>query len=241
MTTGLSAVDVTVRHGGVAALAGVDFAVAPGEIVGVIGPNGAGKTTLLDCLSGHTSPSAGRVMMDGVDVTAMGPARRARVGVGRTFQDALLFPTMSVVSTLLLALEPSPVVPALLGLPRWRAGERRRLAAASVLAQAWGLGPYLDQAVGELSTGARRMVDLACVMARRPRVVLLDEPSAGLGTAEATALVPLLGERFELSGAGVVLVEHDRPLVRGLASRIVVMEGGKVVADGAPDEGPPTP
>jgi ABC-type branched-subunit amino acid transport system ATPase component len=150
-----------------------------------------------------------------------------------------LFATLSVRDALLLAEEgsiPTRLLPALLGLPPWRTAERRRSAAVSELAETMGLTPYLDHAVGELSTGVRRVVNLACVMALVPRVLLLDEPSAGLASAEAAEVPGLLRRVQDQTGATIIVVEHDLPLVFGLTDRIVVMEEGRVVADGPPAE-----
>ncbi len=154
----LRAEGLIVRHGGVAALDRVDLEVGAGEVLGLVGANGAGKTTLLDCLSGHRRPDAGRVWLDGGDTTRWSPSRRASAGVVRTFQDARLFPTMPVRDTLRLA----------------------GVAARDVPVGPRPLGSLLDRRVGELSTGERKRLDLACAMGRRPRVLLLDEPSAGL-------------------------------------------------------------
>ncbi len=202
----LRATGLVVRYGGVIALDEVDLSVAPAEVVGVVGANGAGKTTLLDCLSGHLRPARGRLRLGQRDITGWGPARRARRGIIRSFQDARLFPTMPVRDVLRLA--HSPVPP--------------------------GLEPLLDRRVGELSTGERKRLDLACAVGRQPSVLLLDEPSAGLGAAEVPGLEELVRAAVQASGAGVVLVEHDLPLVWALADRVVVLERGAVVADGPP-------
>lgn len=228
-----------VGFGGVAALDGVDVAVAPGEVVGLVGANGAGKTTLLNCLSGHARPGGGRVWFDGADVTGFGPDARARRGLVRTFQGAELFPTMTVWDVLLLAQErtrPSRTMVSLLGLPGWAAAERARAAAAEELVGPLGLVRYLDHRVGDLSTGVRRVVDLACAIGLRPRLLLLDEPSAGLASAEAAGLGPRLAWLRETTGASIVIVEHDLALVWALADRIVVLEEGRVVAEGRPEE-----
>jgi ABC-type branched-subunit amino acid transport system ATPase component len=226
--------DLTVSFGGVRALAGVSIAVDAGEIVGLVGANGAGKTTLLDCLSGHVRPSSGQVVLDGRDLTRAAPDARARRGLVRSFQDARLFPAMSVRDALLVAQERvawSGLVGSLLSLPRWRGAERRRVAAASELAATMGLGPHLDSAVGELSTGERRAVDLACVSLMAPRVLLLDEPSAGLASAEVPALSALLTRVRDATGAGVIMVEHDWSLARSVADRLVVLEDGQVAGE----------
>jgi ABC-type branched-subunit amino acid transport system ATPase component len=239
MSTLLEACGLTVIYGGVVALQSVDLTVARGELVGLIGANGAGKTTLLACVSGHVKPATGRVRYGGYDVSGLGPDARARRGIVRSFQDARLFPTMPVWQALLLAEErrvPTGTAASLLGLPAWRAGENRRSAEALRLASAMGLEGQLDRMVGELSTGLRRVLDLACAIALGPRLLLLDEPSAGLATAEAAGLAEVITRVRSLTGATVVMVEHDLPLVWSLADRIVVLEEGAVVASGRPPE-----
>jgi ABC-type branched-subunit amino acid transport system ATPase component len=230
---------LTVTYGGVRALAGVDLAVEEGEILGLVGANGAGKTTVLECLAGYIRPDGGRVVYEGRDITGVAPDVRAGMGIVRSFQDARLFPSMPVWDTLMLAHErtaPSGVLSSVLALPGWRAGERKRAVAVELLAASMGLDGYLDLVVGELSTGVRRVLDLACALALRPRVLLLDEPSAGLASAEALALPGVLRRVRDATGATIVMVEHDLPLVSGLAGRIAVLEEGRLVACGPPDD-----
>jgi ABC-type branched-subunit amino acid transport system ATPase component len=239
MSALLVACALTVAYGGVVALDSVDLAVADGELVGLVGANGAGKTTLLACLSGHTRPPVGRVVYDGIDISRLGPDARAALGIVRSFQDARLFPSMPVWDALLLAEErriPTATAPSLLALPNWRSDERRRSQEAARLAETMGLEDHLDKLVGELSTGLRRVLDLACAIALAPRLLLLDEPSAGLAAAEAVALADVVTQVRQRTGATIVMVEHDLPLVWGLADRIVVLEEGAVVASGRPAE-----
>jgi ABC-type branched-subunit amino acid transport system ATPase component len=230
---------ISVTYGGVLALAGVDLAVKEGEILGLVGANGAGKTTMLECLAGYTRPDAGRIVYGGRDVTGLAPDVRAGLGIVRSFQDARLFPSMPVWDVLMLAHErttPTGLMSCLLALPWWRAGERARAAAVERLVETMGLGGYLDLVVGELSTGVRRVLDLACAIALRPRVLLLDEPSAGLASAGAAALAGVVRQVRDTTGASIVMVEHDLPLVWGLAGRIAVLEEGRLVAFGPPSE-----
>ena len=238
--TVLEAKGIAVSFGGVRALQGVSLTVEAGEIVGVIGANGAGKTTLFDCLSGIT-PCAGRVVLDGVDVSGASVHERARAGLGRSFQDARLFHSMTVLDTLRTASERhrpagSSVLGTLFGGREAREGEQAATKRAEELVEVFGLGGYRDKLVGELSTGTRRIIDLACLLIQRPKVVLLDEPSSGIAQRETEALAPLLLRVRDELGCGVVLIEHDMPLVLSLATRLYALETGRVIAEGPPDE-----
>lgn len=231
---------VSVSFGGIQAVSDVSLAVAPGEIVGLIGANGAGKTTLLDLLSGSTRPTSGAVKMAGVDVSGLAPHQRARRGLGRSFQDARLFPSMTVAETVLVALERSlavtdPVSAMLRTPPQVRSEFDARLRVDELLDQ-MGLSDYRDKFISELSTGSRRVVDLTCVVAAEPDVVLLDEPAAGIAQRESEALAPLIRSIRDRLGCAIVIVEHDIPLVRSVADRLVAMETGAVIAQGDPHE-----
>jgi ABC-type branched-subunit amino acid transport system ATPase component len=235
----LQAKDLTVRYGGVTALECVSLGVGEGEIVALVGPNGAGKTTLLECVAGSTTPNAGTVEFAGADVSALGPAARARRGLIRSFADAALFPALTVEQVLLLAHErtaPTGLVASILRLPSWRSAEAARLRAAGQLIAAFGLEPHADKLVAELSAGLRRALDLACSVALQPRLLLLDEPSAGLAHAEVEQLARTLLRVRSLTGASMVVIEHDLPLAFALADRVMVMDAGRVVAEGSPAE-----
>jgi ABC-type branched-subunit amino acid transport system ATPase component/sugar phosphate permease len=235
----LEARGLSVRFGGIQAVSDVTLVVAPAEIVGVIGPNGAGKTTLLDLISGFTRAERGLVRLGGIDVTRFGPDRRARLGLGRSFQDAMLFPAMTVEETITVALKRRPGAadppPAGLHLPAWTGGERRLRAAVDELIELLSLEAYRSKLVRELSTGTRRVVDLACVVAHRPSVVLLDEPSSGIAQRESEALGPLLIRIRDMLGAGLVVIEHDMPLLAGLADRLVALDQGSLLVEGSTD------
>lgn len=236
----LTARDVACVFGGVHAVDGVDLDIAAGEIVGLIGPNGAGKTTLLDALSGFTPIARGSVSLDGVDVTTDSAAARSRQGLGRSFQDARLFPGLTVEETIKVALESHllarDALNAILRTPlqvdsEWDAQRR-----TDALIDRFGLGDYRDKLVSELSTGSRRIVDLACVVGHEPKVLMLDEPSSGIAQRETEALGPLLRSIRQELGCSMVIVEHDMPLITALADRLVAMEEGRVIAVGPPDE-----
>jgi len=229
---------VAVSFGGVQALAGVTLTVEPGTIVGLIGPNGSGKTTLLDVVSGLVTPDAGAVCLDGEDLVDHLPEERAHLGLVRSFQDCRLFPELSVEDTLLLtadASRPVGVLATTLALPSARRRERDKRDAVDRVIDSFRLDRFREHRIGELSTGTRRVVDLASIVLAQPRVLLLDEPTAGIAQREAEAFIPLLRRLQQVTGATVVLVEHDVPLVFELCSTIVVMETGAVVSKGSPD------
>ena len=236
--TPLAARDISVAFDGLQVLTKVSLDVAPGEIVGVIGPNGAGKTTLFDCISGFI-PCTGRTWVAGTEVTRLAPHRRARAGLGRSFQDARLYHALTVLDTLRVAAElhvrPSAVVLAMAGAPAARRAEDEATRLAMEQVEAMGLEPYRDKLVGELSTGTRRVVDLACLLLQGPKVVLLDEPSSGIAQKEVEALRPLLLGLRDRTGCAIVLIEHDMPLLLGLADRVYALETGVVIAEGSPD------
>ncbi|MCX6519767.1 MAG: ATP-binding cassette domain-containing protein [Actinobacteria bacterium] len=224
------------RFGGLQAVDGVDLVVEANTIVGLIGPNGAGKTTLFELLAGFTSPDAGTVRFDGRDVTRRSAAARSRAGLVRGFQDAALFPSLTVSETVELALEGrdrARVLGSVVGIDR---GRSRRRAAADELVSSLGLSAWRDTPVGELSTGTRRITELACLVALEPKVVLLDEPSSGLAQREVEALAQVLRDLRDVSGMTVVLIEHDIPLVMGVADRVVAMAAGTVMKAGTPVE-----
>jgi ABC-type branched-subunit amino acid transport system ATPase component/ABC-type branched-subunit amino acid transport system permease subunit len=227
---------VSRRFGGVVAVDHVGFEVAPGEILGVIGPNGAGKTTCFEIVAGFTAPDRGRIVFDGIDVTRATPEERAREGLVRSFQDAALFPTLTVHETLMVAqerAEPTRLWASALGV---RTAEREKALAADEVLERMRLTRHARHAVGELSTGTRRVVELACLLTLRPRVLLLDEPSAGIAQSESDALGDLLlGIREEL-GTTMVVIEHDLPLLSRLSDRMLAMNLGRVIATGTPDE-----
>jgi ABC-type branched-subunit amino acid transport system ATPase component/ABC-type branched-subunit amino acid transport system permease subunit len=226
----LRATGLAKRYGGVVAVADVSLEVAPGEVLGLIGPNGAGKTTTFELLSGFSRPDGGRVEFGGTDVTRWSPQRRTGVGLVRSFQDAALFATLTVEQTVALAARPRGG-----GSVRSR---RRREAGESTeeFLDLFGLDPYREARIAELSTGTRRLVEVACLVALRPRLLLLDEPSSGVAQRETEALGRLLRRiRAELD-LTMVVIEHDIPLVMSLSDRIVAMADGRVLAEGSPQQ-----
>ncbi len=226
--------------GGVRAVHDVTFELGRGEILGIIGPNGAGKTTLFDLISGYLVPDAGTVLLNGEDVTPLTAHGRALLGLGRSFQDARLFPALSVAETIALALERraevrDPVAAAL-RLPAVLDAEARITERVDELIELMGLGAFADKFVSELSTGSRRIVDLACVLAHEPDVILFDEPSSGIAQRETEALGPLLERIRDHTGASLLVIEHDMPLITSISDRMLALELGQLVVEGDPRE-----
>lgn len=222
-------VGVTKRFGGVVAVDGFDLRVHVGEIVAVIGPNGAGKTTLLNCLTGEVPVDAGDVFIDGRPAMRLGPHRRARLGVARTFQQSRLFGSMTALENLTVAAE-----------CRVRRGppiERDR-----PILEAWAALEFLgllDDAGTNASAvplGTRRRVEIGRALCLRPRVLVLDEPAAGLSGTETTELAALLERIRDTLGVAIVVVEHDLDLVLGVSDHVYVMNFGKLLSEGTPTE-----
>jgi len=230
---------VVVDFGGVRAVAEAALTAEPGSIVGLIGPNGSGKTTMLDVISGLVSPRAGSVHLDGESLTEYLPEERSNLGVVRSFQDCRLFPELSVQDVLLLTLDaqrPVSVVSSSLQLPWARRSERSKRSEVDRVIASFGIERFRRHSIAHLSTGTRRVVDLASIVLARPRLLLLDEPTAGIAQREAEAFVPLLQRLHQLADTTIVLVEHDVPLVFALCTQVVMMETGSVVSSGTPDE-----
>jgi ABC-type branched-subunit amino acid transport system ATPase component len=222
----------------VKALDGASITVKPGEIVGLIGPNGAGKTTLINAVSGMQS-ARGHVELFGVDVSDLPPDMRWMHGLGRSFQDALLFPGLTVREVIQVALRSNDrygFVAALLRFPWMVRAQVNLEKAADDIIDRFGLRPFANTLVGDLSTGTRRICDLAAQVAGRPRVLLLDEPTAGVAQRETEAFPPLLRRIRDEMGCAILIVEHDMPMLMELCDRIYAMELGRVIADGTPQE-----
>jgi len=234
----IEVIDVSVSYGGVRAVDEVTFSVKKGQIVGFIGPNGAGKTTIFDAISGFVSSEGGRVIIDSHNVTNLSPTQRARRGLGRSFQDARLFGALTVAETLACAFERhthrSDPVSSMLWMPWIRKAERAVAARVDEIIDLMGLGAFRDKFVNELSTGSRRVVDLACVIAHEPTVLLLDEPSSGMAQRETEAMGPLLIKVKETTGCTMLLIEHDMPLVTSVSEELIALETGRVILQGKP-------
>jgi ABC-type branched-subunit amino acid transport system ATPase component/ABC-type branched-subunit amino acid transport system permease subunit len=228
---------LSIRFDGPPVLSEVSLRVGDNEIVGIIGSNGAGKTTFLNCISGHLRGQAASIRIAGRDVTGLAPEYRPWLGATRSFQDASLFAGLTVLETVMVALDRtdrSGPVAAAFRAPWVVAAERRKSADARAVLDWVGLSDRADSLVGELSTGMRRLCDLASVIAARPRLVLLDEPAAGLAQREVESLGPVLRQIRDDLGCAIVVVEHDIPLVMSLCDRVYCFEAGRVIAEGTP-------
>ncbi|HKH05180.1 MAG TPA: ATP-binding cassette domain-containing protein, partial [Acidimicrobiales bacterium] len=230
---------LTKRFGGIRAVDRVDLVVPPSTIVGLIGHNGAGKTTLFDLLTGFLPADGGTVMLGGQDITLMPPHQRAIAELGRSFQEARLFPSLTVADAMRVSLEThlasrEPVAAAL-RLPASTLSERAASRRVDELIELLGLGRYRDTPTGDLSTGTRRIVELGCLLGQDPAVVLLDEPSAGIAQRETEALGPLLRDVQAQTGCSMIVIEHDMALLSSLCDYFVALEQGGVIASGTPD------
>ena len=236
----LEVAGLTKRFGGISAVTDVSFTLHQDEILGLIGPNGAGKTTIFDMISGHLTQDGGIVRLEGVDVSAWGADRRAAIGLGRSFQDARIFPSLTVAENIAIGLERHidvrDHVSALLATPAMRESEEDVAFTVEDLIELLGLGAFRDKFVSELSTGSRRIVDLAMSIAHDPKVLILDEPSSGIAQRETEALGPLLLDIRRATGCAMLIIEHDMPLITSLSDQIVALELGRVVLQGTPDE-----
>ncbi|HUQ40596.1 MAG TPA: ATP-binding cassette domain-containing protein [Acidimicrobiales bacterium] len=231
---------LTVRYGGITAVDDVSFTVVEDSIIGLIGPNGAGKTTIFDVISGLTAPTRGRIWLRGTEISGWGPDRRASAGLGRSFQDAKIFPSLTVAENIAIGLErhidTRDHVSALFNLPAMQESEEDVTWTVNELIEVMGLGAFRDKFVAELSTGSRRIVDLAMAIAHNPYVLLLDEPSSGVAQKETEALGPLLKRIQRETGCAMLLIEHDMPLITSISDEIIALELGSVVTRGTPDQ-----
>jgi ABC-type branched-subunit amino acid transport system ATPase component len=230
----LEARDVTIRFGGVVALDSVSLLVRPGEVVGLIGPNGAGKTALLDLLSGFTKPDSGSVHLDGRDLIRESPERRAKSGIIRSWQAVELFDELSVRENLLVAADRKG---------RWtyftdlfRPGRQSTPRFLDEVVEEFGLTDHLDKSPSTLPQGTARLVGIARTIIAEPRVLLFDEPAAGLASTEISEFEIQIRRVVDATGIGILLVEHDVEFVASVCDRIVVLDFGRKIAEGTPEE-----
>lgn len=227
--------NVTVRFGGLVALNDVNLEVREGEIVGLIGPNGAGKTTLFECISGFQPVYAGKIEFRGKNLLSFPPGARAELGIGRTLQNVRLFPYLTVVDNLRVAMHrhmAGGVLAHTFQLPPIRREERSILDEANALILLMELGAFADKYASELSYGTLRVLELACMLALQPNFLLLDEPSSGLSQKETEALGPLLRRIKDRTGSTVLFIEHDMPLAMGLSDWIYCLDAGQNLSEG---------
>ncbi|QFQ89379.1 ATP-binding cassette domain-containing protein [Paracoccus kondratievae] len=234
----LSVEGLGIAFGGIKAVHDVSFRVEPGEIVSVIGPNGAGKTTLFNMISGVYRPGAGRVLLEGEDVTGMAPFRLAQRGMSRTFQNLQIFQNMTVLENAIAGFhlqERGTVLADLFNLPSSRRRARQAEAGARELLARVGLERAADREAASLSYGSLKRLEIARALAMRPRVLLLDEPAAGCNAVETEEIDHLIAE-VAASGVAILLVEHDMKMVMRISNHIVVLDHGEKIAEGAPAE-----
>ena len=230
----LEVLAVTKNFGRLAAVREVSLAVAPGELRAVIGPNGAGKTTFFNLISGLFPPSAGRVVFDGRDVTGLPAHARVRLGMARTFQITEIFPELSVLENVRIGAEVAAGFRLRPWISRAEGAElERRIEETLSLA---GLAKKADRLVGELAHGDQRAAEIAMALALRPRLLLLDEPTAGMGDQETYEITQLIRQLHRGGKLTIVLIEHDMRVVFHLADRITVLDQGKLLAEGTSQE-----
>ena len=230
---------VSVRFGGLNALDGVDLEVREGEIVGLIGPNGAGKTTLMECISGFRRVTTGAITHAGEDLLAMSTSARAERGIGRTLQNVKLFPNLTVLDNIRVALhrhQSVDVGTAALRLPKLRKEEQVVLDEAHRVLGLVGMQTWAEKLASELSYGTLRLLELGCMLALKPTLLLLDEPASGISQKETEALGPLLRDIKSSTGATILMIEHDMPLVMGLSDWVYCLDAGRNLSSGTPAE-----
>ena len=230
--------DLTMQFGGLTAVSRVSLALTRGEVTAIIGPNGAGKTTTFNLISGLLTPTAGRISFLGTDVTGWAPHRIATLGLARTFQNVQLFPNLNAVENVMACRycrTRSTFVDAVLGLPRDRAERRRTREIAEDLLDWVGIADKRFVMPGELPYGAQRRLEIARALVTEPRLIMLDEPSAGMVPAEARELMDLIGKLKE-RGLTILLIEHNMSVVMSISDRITVLNFGQKIADGTPTE-----
>ncbi|MBN9041293.1 MAG: ABC transporter ATP-binding protein [Rhizobiales bacterium 62-47] len=228
----LAVEDLSKSYGGVHAVRGVSFSLAAGEILALIGPNGAGKSTCFDMLNGQKTPDRGRVQLLGDDITGRPPRAVWRLGVGRTFQITATFPTMTVRENVQVAL----VSHANCIFNVWRSTPAFQRDEADRLLELVGVGGYADRPCGELAYGDLKRLELAIALANRPKLLLMDEPTAGMAPRERIELMRLTARVAREHAIGVLFTEHDMDVVFEHADRILVLNRGALIAEGSPDD-----
>lgn len=233
----LVAESITVRFGGLVAVKAVDFTIPDGGIVSLIGPNGAGKTTFFNVLTGLYKPTAGRVTLAGQDITGLSPHVIAGKGLGRTFQNIRLFGLMTAAENVMVGMHPhlrSGLFGTILTTPRQRREERAGREEARALLEYVGIGGTDDEYARNLSYGDQRRLEVARALALRPKVLLLDEPTAGMNPQESARFVEFVHQVRDERGVSILLIEHDMSVVMRVSERITVLDRGEKIAEGTP-------
>jgi branched-chain amino acid transport system ATP-binding protein len=235
----LVAMQVRKEFGGLLAVNDLDFTIPERSIVSLIGPNGAGKTTFFNMLTGLYKPTAGRVLFDGHDVTAKPPHAITKAGIGRTFQNIRLFPQMTALENVLVGMHSrlkGGILGSIFGTPRVRREEREAREKARELLRFSGLRRVDDELAESLSYGDQRRLEVARALATEPKLLLLDEPTAGMNPQETVAFLDFVSELREQRTIAILLIEHDMKVVMGASERVTVLDYGEKIAEGTPQE-----
>ena len=236
----LEADAVSLRFGGVRALTDVSFAVRQGEVFSIIGPNGAGKTSMVNCISGRYRPTEGRIRFEGQDITRLPTNRRAALGLGRTFQNLALFGHMSVLDNIMVGRHHLMKAGFLRGMVHWIGGARqeelRHRAAVEEIIDFLEIQHVRKAPAGTLSYGLRKRVELARAVALRPKLILLDEPMAGMNLEEKEDMARFILDLNQEWGMTVLMIEHDMGVVMDISHRVMVLDFGRRIAEGRPEE-----
>ncbi len=235
----LDAEHIRKEFGGLVASNDVDFTIPRGAIVSLIGPNGAGKTTFFNMLTGVYKPTAGRILFDGHDITGRPPHAITKLGIGRTFQNIRLFPQMTAIENVLVGMHSrlrGGILGSVLGLPRVRREERDAAQRAHDLLRYCGLRTHHDDQASSLPYGEQRRLEVARALATEPKLLLLDEPTAGMNPQETADFIGFVSKIRDERGLTVLLIEHDMKVVMGVSDRVTVLEYGEKIAEGTPGE-----
>jgi branched-chain amino acid transport system ATP-binding protein len=235
----LEARSVRKEFGGLVAVSELDFAIPTGSIVSLIGPNGAGKTTFFNMLTGVYTPTGGTIVFDGVDVTGKPPHTITKLGIGRTFQNIRLFPQMTALENVLVGMHArlrGGILGSIFGTPRVRREERVAREKAGELLRYSGLGRVDDELAENLSYGDQRRLELARALATEPKLLLLDEPTAGMNPQETATFTGFLEQLRNERPISILLIEHDMKVIMGVSERVTVLDYGEKIAEGTPSE-----
>jgi branched-chain amino acid transport system ATP-binding protein len=235
----LTVENVRKEFGGLIAVSDLDFTIPVGSIVSLIGPNGAGKTTFFNMLTGVYKPTSGHVVFDGTDVTGKPPHAITKLGIGRTFQNIRLFPQMTALENVLVGMHSrlkGGILGSIFGTPRVRREEREAHEKGRALLRYSGLGRVDDELAENLSYGDQRRLELARALATEPKLLLLDEPTAGMNPQETAAFTDFLAKLRTERPITILLIEHDMKVVMGISERVTVLDYGEKIAEGTPSE-----